>query len=214
MPKYQAELLYPEDFDELLNLNPKQIWFVDRPSEYVAALAHTAGRQMDTQLIEFQTHAFDPAGTAVIADDDDPGDIHADPIVYPWVCRYPGVWVLAGRVFLQHDEYFMTMVTVAADGPQFVPDDEPVVHPDPQLIKIPVPPKMDYTNIDLCMYAYDTGDGWELGWGYKSDHGFIEPLVDHPDFKGSYDDALIDWPFREDDWVDAKDLRSFGFGIV
>lgn len=212
MPKYQAELMYPEDFDRVLVSEPVQIWFVDRHAEYVASLAHTAGRQMGTQLIEFQTASFDPE-KAVIADEKGLIDTNAESPVYPWVCRYPGVWVLIHwGEFIQYDEFiFMTMVTVTMTD-----DDD--IHPDPQLIKIPIPPKMDYTNIDLCMYAYwlGSGDGWELGWGYKTGdtHGDIEPLGEHPDFNGEYEDALIDWPFRKDDWVSGSDLRAFGFEIV
>lgn len=212
MPKYQAELLYPKDFDEILGSEPAQIWFVDRPAEYIAALAHTAGRQMDTQLIEFQTAAFNPE-TAVIADEKGLGDADAEPPVYPWVCRYPGVWVLVpwGEYFHQYDDAFMTMVTVTmADG-------DHDIHPDPQLVKIPIPPKMDYTNIDLCMCAYHTGDGWALEWGYKETgdtYEIVNSLADHPDFNGDYEDAMIGWPFRENDWVNGHDLRAFGFEIV
>lgn len=109
----------------VLAFQPEQIIFVDRHAEYTAALALAAeylptlvneengggkAEPFDVQLIEFDTAAFDPE-TAVIQYYAVPLEVTTDETgkdIYPWVCRYPGVWVKVpwGSVFTQYDEHF------------------------------------------------------------------------------------------------------------
>lgn len=100
MPKknsYQSRFAHPSDFRSVMLSGPVRIWFVDRRAEYVAALAEMAGALFTTQFVEFQTAAFDPAQHAIAdADAGQPADLDGDGrLVYPSICRYPGVWVEA-----------------------------------------------------------------------------------------------------------------------
>lgn len=95
MPKtyYKVQFVFSGDFRAILLSGATRIWFVDRHAEYIAALAETAEDPTDVQLIEFDTRSFNPAVNDIAAEGQAPVLEGDGRLVYPDICRYPGVWV-------------------------------------------------------------------------------------------------------------------------